>query len=902
MILKSLILVLTLTLLSPGILLAQGKVYLVLGSDTATWDGMDTNKFHCTYSIALFTDPGQNSYKVMDQSFRSKYLDSYGQTIKFTWWMMGGNIFRYATNKNMPVPNVMTLYAMKKYHGEAIAKFGDELTMHYHTFVWTDYDKDGIYWWNQAHNFTESSDDFQYTLAQYLLEEGTFPVSFRSGWHAMDNEWQRYLDTILPFSMHDDYPAVRGDSTEPIDNVYDWSKSSKEYIPFHPSPDNYQLAGSCRGWNLRSTYMASMDSTTMKGIFAKAAAGVDQVVCLWAHLPETDFPDNAARIDYLAHIAAARYPTVKFRYCTAVEAMQRWLGTTDTTPPKVTIKENRAGDNSTFVITADEPLFQPQPFVAMKDIYERYSVPLLRQTGANEWTTAVAVPWKIVAKVAAAATDVSGNGTTSAMRLLPDDTYIDNKDSVYTETAGSWSSTSKSAWGTDARIATLAQNDSAKVLWKPTITQSCRYNFFVQVPSIPNAAGKTTFRILNKGQVLQTSYFENPISTSEWVYIGTAQIDATGPTVIEMVVRGDTQAGKVVPADVLKISALVRERQIVAGTTLVDFGEVSETDTARANISVSNFGTQKATISSIRASSPSVLSYSSVPVTLGPMQSMILSVGFGSPKRGNFSDTLVITSDDPLLPNLLIPVTAKVVNYFQIVDNDDTTKYKEVGKWYQSVAQAYGPTSRYANPSEGPGNFAYFTTTLKKTGLYDLQIIVPTTVNSSKRARYDLRIGSTIADSAFVDQNIGSGAWVTVLSKSLPASLPIGVVISEGTPVPVGGLVLRADAIKFALKQEVTSVEGTAAAGLPESYELRQNYPNPFNPTTAISYQLIASSFVTLQVFDVLGREVATLASGQQDAGYHLVQWNASNAPSGIYFYRLQAGDFVKTGKMTLLR
>ncbi len=63
LILKSQIIALCLVLLSIGLLHAQGKVYLVLGSDTATWDGMDVSRFHCTYSLALFTDPGRNAYK-----------------------------------------------------------------------------------------------------------------------------------------------------------------------------------------------------------------------------------------------------------------------------------------------------------------------------------------------------------------------------------------------------------------------------------------------------------------------------------------------------------------------------------------------------------------------------------------------------------------------------------------------------------------------------------------------------------------------------------------------------------------------------------------------------------------------------------------------------------------------
>ncbi len=90
--------------------------------------------------------------------------------------------------------------------------------------------------------------------------------------------------------------------------------------------------------------------------------------------------------------------------------------------------------------------------------------------------------------------------------------------------------------------------------------------------------------------------------------------------------------------------------------------------------------------------------------------------------------------------------------------------------------------------------------------------------------------------------------------------------------------------------------------GMPAEFELRQNYPNPFNPTTVISYQLSAASDVTLSVFDILGREVATLVNGKQTAGYYDVTFDASNLPSGVYFYRLQAGSYNETMKLMLLK
>jgi hypothetical protein len=88
----------------------------------------------------------------------------------------------------------------------------------------------------------------------------------------------------------------------------------------------------------------------------------------------------------------------------------------------------------------------------------------------------------------------------------------------------------------------------------------------------------------------------------------------------------------------------------------------------------------------------------------------------------------------------------------------------------------------------------------------------------------------------------------------------------------------------------------------PKRFTLSQNYPNPFNPTTTISYDLPKESFVSLKVFDLLGREVASLVSEEMSAGNHSRQWNTSNVSSGIYFYRLQAGTFTETKKLVLLR
>jgi len=88
----------------------------------------------------------------------------------------------------------------------------------------------------------------------------------------------------------------------------------------------------------------------------------------------------------------------------------------------------------------------------------------------------------------------------------------------------------------------------------------------------------------------------------------------------------------------------------------------------------------------------------------------------------------------------------------------------------------------------------------------------------------------------------------------------------------------------------------------PKVFSLYQNYPNPFNPTTTISYQLPKSAFVKLAVYDVGGRSIVTLVDEPKNAGYHSVIWNGSAVPSGIYFYRIDAGEYSSTKKCILIK
>ena len=89
---------------------------------------------------------------------------------------------------------------------------------------------------------------------------------------------------------------------------------------------------------------------------------------------------------------------------------------------------------------------------------------------------------------------------------------------------------------------------------------------------------------------------------------------------------------------------------------------------------------------------------------------------------------------------------------------------------------------------------------------------------------------------------------------------------------------------------------------MPKEFALSQNYPNPFNPTTTIEFALPQDSKIKLTVFDILGREVVTLVDENMEAGYHNVTFDAARYASGVYFYRLKAGDHIFQEKMMLIK
>ncbi|MBI4430076.1 MAG: T9SS type A sorting domain-containing protein [Ignavibacteriales bacterium] len=152
----------------------------------------------------------------------------------------------------------------------------------------------------------------------------------------------------------------------------------------------------------------------------------------------------------------------------------------------------------------------------------------------------------------------------------------------------------------------------------------------------------------------------------------------------------------------------------------------------------------------------------------------------------------------------------------------------------------------------------------------------------------------------------GTLIWHTTYSRS-PEASDIGkfIFVTDSGYVYVGGYSAAFtgwDYFVIRYRQDFeTSVVASESSYLLQ-HSLHQNFPNPFNPRTTITYVIPTSQFVSLQVYDLLGQTVATIVAANQQAGAHSVEFDASRLPSGIYFYRLSAGDFTQTKKFVVLR
>ncbi len=520
--------------------------------------------------------------------------------------------------------------------------------------------------------------------------------------------------------------------------------------------------------------------------------------------------------------------------------------------------------------------------------------------GEYTWITSKSFTKNKLAKVGAAVTDTVGNLSTAFINILPDDIFIDNDDANYSELKGNWiSKQNRFVWNLNYRETNIDYNDSVTVSWTLPINQSGNFNLFIQFPTSEKQTNKIKFKINSGNDVKEVNYLND--FSNGWHYISTDYFDSNTNNSLEMTAYGMDSTGSTITTDVLKLSALIKDKQLYVPQEIIEFGLTSEEDTAKYNFIIKNLGSDALKITNIKPNKNEVTFNHAFPIIIQGMKSDTLELKFNSEISGEYRDTIFVFSDDPNNPVYSLEYTAQVEQYFKIIDNEDSAFYQESGQWHYSSAFGYGGTSRYAFLNQNPPAFSIFSAELKKSGIYDIEQIIPTTVNAAKQALYILSIGGVDVDSFFVDQNNGSGEWDTINRSFIPANVNVEMKIVDSGE-STANVVLRADAIKFSMVKEITDVEDNNELSQPVSFMLDQNYPNPFNPSTTIRYSLPKSENVLLEVFDILGRRIKTLIDQFQKTGYHNVIFEGNDLSNGIYFYRITTETFSATKKMILLK
>jgi len=157
-----------------------------------------------------------------------------------------------------------------------------------------------------------------------------------------------------------------------------------------------------------------------------------------------------------------------------------------------------------------------------------------------------------------------------------------------------------------------------------------------------------------------------------------------------------------------------------------------------------------------------------------------------------------------------------------------------------------------------------------------------------------------------ISDRLTDEAWQEMLKSDNPVKLPVWT----GSFIDTSQSFINKNPFPYNASELYTGINDKNKILTPGDFVLKQNYPNPFNSMTTIQYQLPQSAYVTLNIYNLAGQLVETLVKERKDADYHYVQWDASNIPSGVYFYRIQvadtdrigAGEFQEVRKMILLK
>jgi hypothetical protein len=424
----------------------------------------------------------------------------------------------------------------------------------------------------------------------------------------------------------------------------------------------------------------------------------------------------------------------------------------------------------------------------------------------------------------------------------------------------------------------------------------------------------------------------------------------------------------VLRADLLRLRK-VPTGPSVSVTATADFGKVSiyekirnAADNYRLNIKIYSGGEQKITIDSLTFSTKrafSILNPPKLPMELAAVNgSLILTIKFVPDTTALLTDLLRVYTNDSTRNPALVQLYGTGIGTDQTLEENSAEgayffpanpvyypDLSNMSKWQTVTDAAASGGSRMlgfaywlqGDPTANNRSYVEYFPKLPRLGTtpridtFLVYAVVPSgSSNSSPRVRYTMfpTLGDTPFDS-IMSQNGVSGGRIYLgklpllradMSDSHGGGATVGYVRLENDTALISAyyrdslvnrarrdsFVVRADAILL-VQANTTDVQYLVAPALPAVYAISQNYPNPFNPTTQFNFALPKDGVVSIVIYDMLGRQVQTVASGQYRAGTYTAQWDGRNSlgsmvASGVYLYKITAGEFVSTKKMLLLK
>lgn len=297
-------------------------------------------------------------------------------------------------------------------------------------------------------------------------------------------------------------------------------------------------------------------------------------------------------------------------------------------------------------------------------------------------------------------------------------------------------------------------------------------------------------------------------------------------------------------------------------------------------------------------------------IDLGCVEAMNLDGGGSTQMAAKTSGgyTVVNTpSESRPVPTILAVVPADsahlpaIPTFQRVMDTGDEGVTKSGANWTENATTGYwgGTKALLALLTAGPHTVTFTPHSLPALPL-EVHAWWPAVSFNSKDTPFIVRHKNG-TDTVRVDQSMNAGKWVPLGTFTFAGDGSDAVTVSNNAST---GFAVCADAVRFVSYDPALLPVRPTENAHPSGYSLRQNFPNPFNPSTTIPFSLPAGRrhMVTLQVYDMLGRPVATLWNGTLEGGEHSVVWNAGTLSSGLYIVRLRSGPYIASHIMTLLR